>query len=140
MNLTPYLLVILLLSPLIQVSPAYQDLSTEVLEGRLADLLARAGSLEDKGVNVSGVIALLDRAAKYIDAGRYEDAERLLSEAEGVLAGLEEESNTVYLGNLIVKGVEAAIIASIPLAVYFLLPRFYIYTWFKLKRRWLVRR
>jgi ArsR family metal-binding transcriptional regulator len=102
-------------------------------------LVEEAGRLYSKGVDVAVVIEKLDNAIALYESGRVDEAYAALSEARSMIMDLSSVADRVYYYNTMVKAVTVAVLAVIPIAVYLLLPRIYLYVWFKTRRKWIVR-
>jgi hypothetical protein len=126
------LLLVLALSalPVVQGS----DFDSEV-----SVLVEEAGRLYSKGVDVAVVIEKLDNAIALYESGRVDEAYAALSEARSMIMDLSSIADRVYYYNTLVKAVTVAVLAVIPIAIYLLLPRIYLYVWFKTRRKWIVR-
>jgi hypothetical protein len=136
--LTPLLALLLLVAtPLVATSPGP---GLDQLDKVVGDLVHRLRELSAKGVNVTPVLVKLDEAIAAYERGDVESAERALDEAISVLSELEARADEVYRFIVLSKVLAVAGLVSIPILVYTLLPRVYLYLWFKTRRRWLVRR
>ena len=102
-------------------------------------LVEEAGKLYSKGVDVTMVIEKLDNAIALYESGRVDEAYAALSEARSMIMDLSSVADQVYYYNTLVKAVTVAVLAVIPIAIYLLLPRIYLYVWFKTRRKWIVR-
>jgi ArsR family metal-binding transcriptional regulator len=102
-------------------------------------LVEEAGRLYSKGVDVAVVIEKLDNAIALYESGRVDEAYAALSEARSMIMDLSSIADQVYYYNTMVKAVTVAVLAVIPIAIYILLPRIYLYVWFKTRRKWIVR-
>jgi len=102
-------------------------------------LVEEAGRLYSKGVDVAVVIEKLDNAIALYESGRVDEAYAALSEARSMIMDLSSVADRVYYYNTMVKAVTVAVLAVIPIAIYLLLPRIYLYVWFKTRRKWIVR-
>jgi hypothetical protein len=102
-------------------------------------LVEEAGKLYSKGVDVAMVIEKLDNAIALYESGRVDEAYAALSEARSMIMDLSSVADQVYYYNTLVKAVTVAVLAAIPIAIYLLLPRIYLYVWFKTRRKWIVR-
>jgi hypothetical protein len=102
-------------------------------------LVEEAGKLYSKGVDVTMVIEKLNNAIALYESGRVDEAYAALSEARSMIMDLSSVADQVYYYNTLVKAVTVAVLAVIPIAIYLLLPRIYLYVWFKTRRKWIVR-
>jgi len=106
---------------------------------RIADILDKAKNLYMKGVNVTDVVRKLDEVVELYERGDIDRARDILNDTEVEVLELEKIADNVYRSIVISKAITIAFLVSIPVAVYYFLPRVYLYIWFKLRRRWLVR-
>lgn len=107
---------------------------------RVASTLAALNTLRGKGVNVDDALVLLDKAVKAAQAGDTAGANGYLSRVEEEVRLLEAGAWSTYIWGSTVKYLTVAVLAVIPVAVYTLLPRLYVYAWYRLRRKWVVRR
>jgi len=105
---------------------------------KLYELYVRVVKLASQGVDVGEVAEHLSRALKLLELGQYGEAAEEVGRAEEVLTRLELSANTIALRASLAKYGGVAALASVPLAVYVLLPRVYVYTWYRARRRWVV--
>lgn len=110
------------------------------------DLDASVGSivkdleyLDSRYVNISGLVADLDRAVDLASRGNYSEAIAIINSVRGNVSLLMGTADRVYLYNSIARYGSAAAVLSLPLIVYFFLPRLYLALWFRSRRRWVVR-
>lgn len=95
--------------------------------------------LHSRGVDVGLVIDLLNKAISEYSSGSIEKAREYLEEAKRRVESLKMEAESTYIKIIAIKAVTVASLASIPPLIYFILPRLYLYLWFKLHRKWIVR-
>ncbi|MEM4596832.1 MAG: hypothetical protein QXG54_06025 [Desulfurococcaceae archaeon] len=105
----------------------------------IENLMSELEYLHSKGLCVNDVVDLLNKAIKEYSRGNTQSAIAYLEEAKQRVVYLKPVAERVYLEILITRGLTVAILASIPLLIYFVLPRVYLYVWFKLHRRWIIR-
>lgn len=110
------------------------------------DLDASVGSivkdleyLDSRYVNISSLVADLDRAVDLASRGNYSEAIAIINSVRGNVSLLMGDADRVYLYNSIARYGSAAAVLSLPLIVYFFLPRLYLALWFRSRRRWIVR-
>jgi len=139
MNKTIILLIILLLS-ISMTTLAYSQPTEEYLRTKLTNLYVRVYRLGKEGINVTRIVSELDLAVKYIDYGRYSDADKILNNVEAEVTHLEDISGTMIFWSNFQKYSTVAVLLSIPVLTYFILPRVYMMIWFRLRRRWHVKR
>jgi hypothetical protein len=111
-----------------------------VNDSEIGDLVGRVSELYSKGLDVSDVIEKLNRAIVLYEENRSEEAIRLVEEARSLIDDMSRVADRVYYTNMALKAITVTALASIPVLVYFLLPRAYLYLWFKSRRKWLVSR
>lgn len=109
-------------------------------DSEIGVLVEKAGELYSKGLNITVVLEKLNRAIALYEEGGVEDADMLLSEVNSLIGDMRALADRVYLVNMVIKVVTILVLAVIPLAVYFLLPRIYLYVWYKTRRKWILSR
>jgi hypothetical protein len=109
-------------------------------DSEIGVLVEKAGELYSKGLNITVVLGKLNRAIALYEEGDVEDANMLLSEVNSLIGDMRVLADRVYLVNMVIKVVTVLVLAVIPLAVYFLLPRIYLYVWYKTRRKWILSR
>lgn len=109
-------------------------------DSEIGVLVEKAGELYSKGLNITVVLGKLNRAIALYEEGDVEDANMLLSEVNSLIGDMRALADRVYLVNMVIKIVTVLVLAVIPLAVYFLLPRIYLYVWYKTRRKWILSR
>ena len=119
---------------------AYSQPSEESLRTRLTELYVRVYRLGREGINVTKVVSELNLAVKYIDSGRYSDADKILDNVEAEVTHLEDVSGSIIFWSNFHKYSTVAVLLSIPVLTYFILPRIYMMIWYRLRRRWIARR
>mgnify|MGYP000406751310 CR=1 FL=1 len=137
MNRAISILLILIVISLPIYSIVY-SIDEDEIRGRVAELYVRVYQLGRDGINVSHVISELNMIVGYIDEGRYDDALRLLDKVSNEVSSLEEVSNEIIFWSNFYKYSTVAILVSIPIMSYLLIPRIYTEIWFRLRRRWIV--
>lgn len=132
----------LLLVPLL--APLVADAATAA-GGAREELLSVYGELvrlSRLGVNVDDLVEDLSAALELINDGSSESLARARSILEDVRRRLEAvRSRASYevAYRSLVKYSSVAVLAMIPLATYYLLPRVYLRIWFRARRRWVVK-
>lgn len=132
-------LLLLLFSQFSLYFPPITYASSE-LDSEIGDLVERAGELYSKGLNVSAVIEKLNSAIVKYEENSTEEARRLIAEVRGLIENMSTIADRVYFTNMARKALVVAALASIPVLVYTLLPRAYLYLWYRSRRKWLVSR
>jgi len=107
---------------------------------KLYELYVRVAKLASQGIDVGDVVEYLSRALKFLELERYADALEELERAEVILSELELSAGSVVLRMRLSKYGTAVALALVPVAIYVLLPRVYVYAWYRARRRWLVLR
>lgn len=94
------------------------------------------------GIDVSGLVSKLSVALDLISDGSpnsLSKAESLINDVRSEVYRLKSEANYYVMYRSLYKYSVVAVLALIPLAIYYLLPRIYLIIWFRLRRRWVVR-
>lgn len=130
------MLLLVIIQPFIIVS-GEADSSTLINEA--LSLLTRIQKLAGKNINVTDLTVQLNESLRLLQEGRITEAESLLERLEDEVAVLEASADTYYMWGIIMKYVRVALVLSIPLLFYLFFPRLYIYLWFRLRRRWVIR-
>lgn len=115
------------------------DNNTGELIVRSLQLLKRLQYLESRHVNVTGLVDEVNTALQLAQKGNTGEAEKILSNVEAEVSKLEPQAETHYKMYIAVKTLEVTVVLSIPILFYYGFPRLYLYTWFRLRRRWQVR-
>jgi len=110
------------------------------IDSEIGVLVEEAGELHSKGLDVTEILEKLNNAIALYEEGSVEDANRLLREVKSLIENSRIIANSVYLTNIVIKIVTISILIAIPLVVYFLLPRLYLYLWYKSRKKWVVLR
>jgi len=137
MNRAIVILLIIIIISLPVYSIVYSVDEGEI-RGRVAELYIRVYRLGRDGINVSHVVSELNIIVKYIDESRYDDALRILDKVSNEVSSLEEASEEIIFWSSFYKYSTVAILISIPIISYLLIPRIYTEIWFRLRRRWVV--
>jgi hypothetical protein len=94
------------------------------------------------GMDVSGLVSKLSVALDLISDGSPDSlskAESLINDVRSEVYRLKSEANYYVMHRSLYKYSVVAVLALIPLAIYYLLPRIYLIIWFRLRRRWVVK-
>ena len=105
---------------------------------KFLDLYGRIADLALKGINVSQYVTVLKNVLQLLEANRSEEAMELMIGIEANLSELESKADNIVFSQTVIKYAAAAAILSLPALVYLLLPRLYIYVWFKSRKRWVL--
>ncbi len=135
----------LLLMALVHASLVWSQVPAASSSGGVKEefikLYVEVAELGKEGVNVTPLVHELSKALKLINEGTNESlvrAEYVLSHVRSEVESLKAESPRIVLMNDFRKYGTAAAIATIPVALYFLLPRAYLAIWFRVRKRWVV--
>jgi len=95
--------------------------------------------LKSREVNVSSLIHRVNEDIKGLekDPGNttyIKDLENIREE----IKALKSDAENIYIINNIIRYSTAVGIGLVPIAVYILLPRIYLYIWYRTRRRWVV--
>lgn len=107
---------------------------------RVVEAFKLVERLSAEGVDVSGQIALLNRALELCRENRTSEADALIAEAERQLEALEQQLPQIRAARWTSLGVTVAALAAIPPLFYYFFPRLYALAWARVRRRWLVRK
>ena len=130
-----YLLILLLLSSIVNTIP--NDLMSDFLT-----VYKDVVELSRLGVDVDGLVSKLSLALDLIVEDSPESisrAELIIDEVRAEVGRLKSEVNYYVIYRSLHKYLVVAVLALIPVGIYYLLPRVYLIIWFRLRRRWVVR-
>ncbi|MEM1541159.1 MAG: hypothetical protein QW101_00285 [Ignisphaera sp.] len=102
-------------------------------------LYIEVADLARKGVDVSYIVCKLKEVHEAIQNNRTEYAKLLLLNLSTEVEYLRERAPTIVMYKNIAKMSMVVAIASIPLILYIVFPRLYIYVWFKARRKWVIK-
>ncbi len=105
---------------------------------KFLDLYSRIADLALKGINVSQYVTVLKNVLQLLEVNRSEEAMELMTRIEANLSELESKADNIVFSQTVIKYATAAAILSLPALVYLLLPRLYVYVWFKSRKRWVL--
>lgn len=129
------LLVMPLLTFLLIIPPSYAQAE---FQDEIASIMRDLEYLHSKGLDVKPVIETLNNAVKAYYESNVVYAHECLEKAKQLVRELKSVAENVYLANLVTKTCTVTALASLPLIVYFALPRAYLYLWFTFRRKWVV--
>ena len=95
--------------------------------------------LYSKHVDISSIVQELNQAIKLWEQGEKDKALEILKNIKKEIQKLKSIANDIDLQYRIVKYIKIGIIISIPILIYFLLPRAYLYIWYRTRRKWIIR-
>ncbi len=96
--------------------------------------------LSRNNINVSKYVPLLETAYLEIGRGDYDDANRILDEVIPELDSIHDSMGSILFIRNIRRIVVVVSLALVPVLFYFFFPRLYLYVWYYLHRRWLLKR
>lgn len=129
------LVVLTLLNFLLIASPLHAQ---REFEDEIASIMRDLEYLHGKGLDVEPVIKTLNKAIEVYYENNVVEAHEYLEKAKHLVEELKSTAETVYLTSLLTKTCIVTALASTPLVVYLVLPRLYLYLWFKSRRKWIV--
>ncbi len=109
-------------------------------ESRIIELYKRIYLLGKEDIYVKDLIRDLNRVLAYIDEGDLDAASNLLDDIEARVDRLEARSGDILFWMNFRKYSVAAALISLPILAYVFIPRIYLEAWYRLRRRWRVRR
>lgn len=112
---------------------------SQVIYDEIGSLMRDLEYLHERGVNVSPIVYQLNKAIESYRSGDLESSLSHIHEARALIERYRGEAESIYMSILVMKMVMLIALFSIPLIVYLLLPRVYLYIWFKLHKKWVVR-
>jgi len=113
-------------------------LNATAFDSEVGKLVKELGYLESSGLNVSSLVEELDKAVKLYYSGERSKALRILQSIEASVSKLKPLAREAAARRTMEKAITVAALASAPIAVYLLLPRAYLYLWYRLRRKWIV--
>lgn len=129
-------ILLLLVMQVVLISPCFAQ---ENIPREVEVLMRDLEYLHSKGVNVDEVVDLLNKALDEYGKNNTQRALEYFKEAKQRINSLKAEAQYTYMTVLITKALTVVSLISIPLLLYLLLPKVYLYIWFKLHRNWIVR-
>ena len=104
----------------------------------LANVMRSLESLSRSYVDTSEAVKYADRLVKLCRQGSYEEASKVFSNLTKVLENLNKSASRRVYEVILYKVSATIFLGSIPIAVYVLLPRAYLWLWYLSRRRWYV--
>lgn len=104
----------------------------------IMDIVKNLESLYSSYVNISRAIELTHMLITSCDMGNTNSSASLVDEIYKEINRLRRVSGAKYIEVVSSKIAVGISILSMPFLIYFLLPKIYLYIWFKTRRRWLV--
>ena len=115
-----------------------ENLGGEELDARVGKLLKDLEELYSKGVGIEGLVKELNKAIDLYYNGSRDEALEVINNIEKEVQALKSVADRVALEKALIKYASVAAALSIPLVVYFALPRLYLYLWYYTRRKWIV--
>jgi len=118
---------------------AYSGDNLSEIDSLVSTIMKDLEYLESREVNVSSLIQRVNEDIKGLekDPGNATYIKDLESIREEIKA-LKSDAENIYIINNIIRYSTAVGIGLVPIAVYILLPRIYLYIWYRTRRRWIV--
>jgi len=118
---------------------AYSGDNLSEIDSLVSSIMKDLEYLESREVNVSSLIHRVDEDIKGLEkdpgnATYIKDLESIRDE----IKALKSDAENIYIINNIIRYSTAVGIGLVPVAVYILLPRIYLYIWYKTRRKWIV--
>jgi len=136
--LIAYLIITMVIS--IPIANAIEFSQQNDIERNIEEIYVRLLELYKRGIDVSPLINELNNISLnlYMGSINHSIALEELNRISLQVKMLESAPNYLVILTT-VKYVVISIVLSIPIAIYYLLPRIYVLLWYKYRRRWIVR-
>ena len=129
MKFIAVLLIVAMIVPQI-ADPCSPDAISKVVRG--------LEELSQSYVNVTLAVRYADKWLKACGEGNYTEAVKVYSNVSEEVMRLSVFRDSSRLGMLLYKALTTLVFVLIPIAIYLLLPRVYLYLWYSSKKRWFV--
>lgn len=106
---------------------------------QIGEIVGMLEELYRKGVDVAGIVKDLNTIIQLASSGNKGEALARLEQVKNKLREVEYVAESIYITKTVSKYVLVGFIASIPIVVYLVLPRVYLYLWYSVRKRWIVR-
>jgi len=118
---------------------AYSGDNLSEIDSLVSSIMKDLEYLKSREVNVSSLIQRVNEDIKGLekDPGNTTYIKDLESIREEIKA-LKTDAENIYIINNIIRYSTAVGIGLVPVAVYILLPRIYLYIWYRTRRKWIV--
>ncbi|MEM0471708.1 MAG: hypothetical protein QXI22_07215 [Sulfolobales archaeon] len=116
---------------------ANAEVSQGDFDARVGEALARLERFNMK-TDIDGIVARLGEAVRLWESGKRDEALRVVDGVNAEISGLEERAWVIEVQFYLGLAVRVLAFLSLPLIVYFGLPRVYLRLWYYFRRRWLV--
>lgn len=123
------------LTALAQTTPTYEN--TEAWS-RWVQAYRILAELSKAGMNTTQYTQKLRQALQALRQGNYQQAQDILDQTTPELRQLHAQKESYILADNIRKYATVAAILSIPPLTYYLLPRAYVKTWYRLRKKWIM--
>ena len=107
---------------------------------RVVEAFKLVERLSSEGVDVSGQIAMLNRALELYAENGTSEADALVAEALRQLEALEQQLPQLRAAKWASLGATVATLAAVPPFFYYFFPRLYALAWARARKRWVVRK
>ncbi|MEM0015073.1 MAG: hypothetical protein QXX81_07540 [Zestosphaera sp.] len=105
---------------------------------RFISIYSRVADLGRKGIDVSQYVEALDEVLELLKVGDISRAEEIMDSISTNLSSVESKVGEILLVNNLKRYGTALTLLITPLLTYLLLPRVYIYLWFRSRRKWVI--
>lgn len=129
MKFIAVLLIVAMIVPQV-ADPCSPDAISKVVRG--------LEELSQSYVNVTSAVRYADKWLKACGEGNYTEAVKVYSNVSEEVMRLSVFRDSSRLGMLLYKALTTLVFVLIPIAIYLLLPRVYLYLWYSSKKRWFV--
>ncbi len=141
-NIMHRLVIAILLLLTTGISTAYPVHSENTLcdeaKSKMIEIFKICVELYRDHVDVSSILDRLNYVDKLIKSGQCSKALDELAELSNNVKILKENAYSIKLRYELTRYSLVAFLLSIPVLVYFLLPRLYLYIWYRTHRKWIV--
>ena len=121
----------------------YDAISYEEVWGKFTELFRYVEELSSEGMNVSLIVSELNDVLTLIEENTTESLTKAMDRLRDIeleVSELRGELSSFKFWRDVSLATKIAVLASIPILMYLLLPRVYISLWFKCRRRWVVKK
>ncbi|MEZ0290293.1 MAG: hypothetical protein ABWJ42_04310 [Sulfolobales archaeon] len=130
---------LLLLLSLMSVTVSSEESYYSELDYNMSAVIRDLEYLYSRYVDVDPLIRDLNRAISAYESDNYSDYTMILRSVENNISILKSSAERIYFEHMIrVYGIVIGI-GLVPLLIYTLLPRAYLYLWYRYRRKWVVR-
>jgi len=108
------------------------------LDERVSALLSDLEYLNSMGVDVENLTKSLNTAIKLYESNR--SSEALLENLSAEIQVLKSRAEEIHFRMMLSRYLGAASVLSLPVVAYLVIPRIYLYVWYRVHRDWLVKK